>query len=314
MSLGNPANVKIEPCKLVWGKQNSESLTAVADVAGSLNNKYFTLEVPEPDGLSTKPYYVWLNVNAAGVDPAVAGRTGVVVALATGATAAQVASGIAAALAALTTYFKSASAVGAVATWVAKNVGACTQAANGTASPAFTAYTVVVEGFGGDLGLIDGDISISHSEDKVDVTGQQTGTSKRDQIRTGKQVEISVTLKETSKAQLKLLYTKAGGGKFTPTAGTEVFGWGTSKDFQPVSSDSGKLVLHPIVLDDTDHSRDFASWIAYPNLDSLNLSGENLVMVPLTFTIFPDTSKKSQLAWFTYGDHTQDLSAAATGT
>lgn len=61
------------------------SATAVADVAGSLNNKYFLLSSP------TVNYYVWYNINAAGVDPAVAGRTGLEVAAATGATASAVA-------------------------------------------------------------------------------------------------------------------------------------------------------------------------------------------------------------------------------
>lgn len=61
------------------------SVTAVADVAGSLNNKYFLISSPSVN------YYVWYNINSAGVDPAVAGRTPLEVAAATGATAAAVA-------------------------------------------------------------------------------------------------------------------------------------------------------------------------------------------------------------------------------
>ena len=55
------------------------SVTCVADVTGSLNNKYFLLNTPA----GGTAYYVWMNVNAAGADPAVAGRTGIEVALAT---------------------------------------------------------------------------------------------------------------------------------------------------------------------------------------------------------------------------------------
>jgi hypothetical protein len=61
------------------------SVTCVADVAGSLNNKYFLLST------ASTGYYVWLNVGGLGVDPAVVGRTGVEVAVAADATAAQVA-------------------------------------------------------------------------------------------------------------------------------------------------------------------------------------------------------------------------------
>lgn len=57
-------------------------VTCVADVAGSLNDTYFFLSSAENE----TSYYVWYNVNAAGTDPAIAGKTGIEVALATGAT------------------------------------------------------------------------------------------------------------------------------------------------------------------------------------------------------------------------------------
>jgi hypothetical protein len=58
----------------------SKAIT-VADVAGSLNNKYFTFF----DGVSDQ-YYIWYNVSGGGTDPAPAG-TGIEVAISTGATA-----------------------------------------------------------------------------------------------------------------------------------------------------------------------------------------------------------------------------------
>lgn len=62
------------------------TITTVADTAGSLNNKYFYMSSPITD------YYVWYNVNSAGTDPAIVGKTGIQVAVATGATANTVAS------------------------------------------------------------------------------------------------------------------------------------------------------------------------------------------------------------------------------
>lgn len=61
----------------------------VADAAGSLNNTYFVL----PGGL----YYVWFNVAAGGVDPA-PGGTGIEVDIGTGATKADVAAAVIAAV------------------------------------------------------------------------------------------------------------------------------------------------------------------------------------------------------------------------
>ncbi|NQT70759.1 MAG: flagellar hook protein FlgE [Desulfobacteraceae bacterium] len=67
------------------------TVACVADVAGSLNNKYFEFSTY---GVNADDYYVWLNVNAAGVDPAPAGKTPIEVALATGATANAVATAV----------------------------------------------------------------------------------------------------------------------------------------------------------------------------------------------------------------------------
>lgn len=75
----------------------SGSITTVADTAGSLNNTYFLI-----NGANGTNWYIWFNVNSAGTDPMIAGRTGVSVALSTGASANTVASGVRTALASVT--------------------------------------------------------------------------------------------------------------------------------------------------------------------------------------------------------------------
>ncbi len=72
------------------------TILCIADVDGSLNNRFFLLHGPR--GLK---YCVWFNVNAAGVDPSIPGYTSVPVALATGAINTAVADGVATALDAL---------------------------------------------------------------------------------------------------------------------------------------------------------------------------------------------------------------------
>ncbi len=78
-----------------------QTVTAVADVAGSLNSKYFLLNS------STAGYYVWIDVNSAGVDPMIVGRTGIEVDVATGATASQVATAMETAIDAVAGVFTS---------------------------------------------------------------------------------------------------------------------------------------------------------------------------------------------------------------
>lgn len=71
----------------------ASTIVTVADVSGSLNSKSYNFETITAAGKITKRY-LWLDVNAAGVDPAPAGRTGHTVALATNATADNVAAAI----------------------------------------------------------------------------------------------------------------------------------------------------------------------------------------------------------------------------
>jgi hypothetical protein len=66
------------------------SIGCIPDSGGSLNNKYFVIYT----GSNGTGYYVWMNVNSAGVDPAPAGLTEVEITLATGATGTQVATAI----------------------------------------------------------------------------------------------------------------------------------------------------------------------------------------------------------------------------
>lgn len=101
-----------------------QTVTAVADVAGSLNSKYFLLNAKDNSVL----YYVWINVSSGGVDPAIPGRTGVEVTISTGDTAATVATAIAAAIDLLTTF--SSTAALAVATIVAATAGSVVPASD----------------------------------------------------------------------------------------------------------------------------------------------------------------------------------------
>lgn len=72
-------------CVAEAGVKEVNTVTCIADIAGSLNSTYFLFSAMNTGGGSQTNYYVWYNVNGAGVDPAVAGKTGISVALATGA-------------------------------------------------------------------------------------------------------------------------------------------------------------------------------------------------------------------------------------
>ena len=108
------ALVTLDDVKAFLGVSSKEAtkeittITCEADGAGSLNNTYWLLYSVATD------YYVWYDVNLAGVDPAITGKTGIKVSIATDATAAQVATATAAAINALSDFL--AGAVAAVVT------------------------------------------------------------------------------------------------------------------------------------------------------------------------------------------------------
>jgi hypothetical protein len=117
-----------------------ETVTTTADTAGSLNNNYFDLY-----SANGNEYYVWLNVNSAGTDPAVAGKTGIQVPLATGATAPTVATAIAAQINVVASSYFTASALG--------NIVTINHVIAGVATPAFdinTPFTFAVTTAGTD--------------------------------------------------------------------------------------------------------------------------------------------------------------------
>lgn len=121
-----------------------QNITFVADSSGSLNSTYFTFN----SATDLYGFYVWFNINGAGVDPAPAGLTGIAVAGATNATAATLAA------AAVTAILANTNAAASVTPSVVSSThllltylqpGATTAAANGTASPGFT-YSVSTTG------------------------------------------------------------------------------------------------------------------------------------------------------------------------
>lgn len=107
----------------------AQTVTTIADVASSLQSKYFLL--CDGDG---NLFYVWMNVGGAGVDPAIAGRTGIVVPFAANATANTIATAMAV-------------AIDAEATFASSEVGAVVEIGNTTAGLCSALATDVNTGF-----------------------------------------------------------------------------------------------------------------------------------------------------------------------
>lgn len=159
---------------------------------------------------------------------------------------------------------------------------------------------------GSSIGITQGDIEFPISEDAVDVTAHQFGTTVLTQIRTGRPLqEVTIVLLDTSPERLKQVFGPANFvGQASGATGAEtVLGFGTSKDFTNVTNQAEKLVLHPRNLPENDRSEDWAAWLAYPVPTSITFSGENPTVAEVTFRLFPDCDKAPEFRQYVYGDH-----------
>lgn len=111
-----------------------QTIALVADSGGSLNNKYFLLS----DVSTTNKYYVWFNINGAGVDPAIPGRTGVPIVGATNASAATLGAAVVTAVNALNSSNSFQASGTSTVTIQLKQAGPFTAMTDGTAATGFT--------------------------------------------------------------------------------------------------------------------------------------------------------------------------------
>jgi len=303
--MGTVSNIKVEPVNVSFGEDvmQVEKITCVADVASSLNSKYFVFYTTG----GTKNY-AWFDVNSAGVDPAVSGGTGYEVNLGVADSATAVATALAAVLTAVAGF--DATSDGAVVTLTATTAGYAKPAHEGAAATGFQFETLVYGDTAVDLGYCDGNIEPSHEENMVDVTAHQTGSQVLSQIHTGNKVGVTITLKETSVSQLRKILLAEGNSLIpdgTGVSSTEVMGFGTAQQYKQTLGRARKLKLHPVVLASSNLSRDLTFWKAFPKLPSINYSGEDIQVLPVEFMIYPDYTKDSRINMCVFGDSTQTL-------
>lgn len=296
MACGNTENIRIEPVNATWEIEEKWCVTCVADVSQSLENKYFKAYT----ALDAIGYYFWFEVGGSGgVDPVVANHTGVKVSIATNATATAVATAVAAAVDALAGF--KASSSGADVTIECVDVGDTSSIVDGAAATNFT-FTQMQDGGTMDLGLLEGDVEISFEETLMSITAHQYGVTPLADLRQGVVASLTLTLKESHLSLQKEMLARAAGGSYTPSGGTEVFGWGSNRQGLNTIVQARRLILHPVALSNSDYTRDVCFWKAYPIPESLVFSGENPETMSVTFKIYLDDTKPAAIQLFCRGN------------
>lgn len=294
---------RIEPFRLYFGEGNCAKVTTVADVASSLNDKYWPISVPASFFDSAKlykDYYVWYNVDSTGTDPEIT-DDGIEVEINADDTALQVATKTRNALLAITPLRWRIRQEGALLTIQNIDMGLVSLAAAGDSG-----FTVVAEGgFGGDLGSTSSDgAELSTGSETVDITSLQTGALILDKFYLGGEVSLSVGLQEMDIDTWELAL-KTSGSSFTPMGGTKVAGIGGGTLFRSYLVNGGQLTLKPLSTAAGDNSRNVTIWKSSPTPESINFNND-IQALQVTFVALLDPTRDDRINAFCFGDQEQD--------
>lgn len=301
------SNYRILPQKIYFGSNTYQEncVTCVADVSGSLNNKYFVFYTP-----AGAKHYCWFNVASGGSDPTIAGATAHAVAISTNATAGDVATALQAVMDVISGF--DASVSGETVDITHTSYGYAYPAHDGysTGGTGFTFNLVTAGCAEEDLGDTDGDISLSIEETVQDILTHQAGSVPVDSIMTGRTISVSFTLKEVTKAKIQRIIQLSGGDTLLPNGAnaTALSGFGTGGLFRSVYVFANQLRLHPVSKSSADKSEDIVLPKAKLKFGEMTFSGENVLMLPVEAMSYPDAGAQfSVLDMMTYGDSTQSL-------
>lgn len=155
------------------------------------------------------------------------------------------------------------------------------------------------------LGSTSGGIELSTEVQATDIITDQDGTAPVDAYQTGVTLSVAVTLLELNAANYNAMIGDATGANYTPSSGTEVSGYGSSRDFTSMLSRCQELKLKPVGA--SDDTTNWTFFKAIPVVDSLSFAPDAAKTMSMTFRIFKDTTKQAAISYGCYGDATQDL-------
>lgn len=299
----NTQTRNLGPRNILLGKDTYQAgcITTVADVASSLQNKYFVMHEP----VTQAKHYFWINVATLGTDPLVPNATGHAIAISANATASAVASAAQAVIDALLWVAATVSTNHITVTYT--TYGYAYEMRDAIASGDKTGFTLTTSTFGQtqvDLGGTEGDVVMTVEEQNVEVKSPQTGNFVTAEIRQGATLGVSFSLQDTSQAAIRRAMNFYG-STIVPDngSGAVLSGYGSSNLFKSTDDVATQLILRPSKLAGIpDKSEDFTMPKAKLKLGELTFSAENILVLPIEATAYLDTSDNAFVNFFSYGD------------
>ena len=287
-------NVQIVPVNVFWQMEQTEVFDFTGLLATGLAGKCVKIYSANDES----KYYACYNTLTS-LYTATAVITKIEVAIEATDTATAIAEAFALALDANVDF--NAKQTGATVTVARTAAGATTESVN--ANGGTVLITVARRGRDMDLGILQGDIEPSFSPSNYILTGHQYGKTPLAAFNQGfEKIEVTTTLMETHKSQLKEIYAIYGGSE-TPVGGTEVFGVGTISQGKNMMTEAGRVVMKPVTA--TDDTKNFNIMMASPVPDSLTFSGENPRVLKVTWQGFVDREFNEKFNAIAIGDINQ---------
>jgi hypothetical protein len=282
-------------------------ITAKADVAGSLNNKFFVIHEPSTQA----KHYFWFDVDAGGVDPAVPNATGHAIAISANDDAATVAAATQAVVDALLWISASVSGVNISCEMASEGYAYSARDAIKTADK--TGFKFEVSQYGSqqaDLGPTE-EVTVGLEESFIDVTTPQTGSYVIDQLRSGLAATFSFNLRDTSAAKLQQVLGYSGTVIVSDDAESKtVVGYGSGNLFSSGLDVAAKFLLRPIKnVESAVADEDLAFAKARIRLTELPTNTGELATIGVEVTAFLDNTKSGLGNFFSYGDDSKFLLA-----
>lgn len=288
--------IVLEAASVSFGKEEQTCIDPVAGLAGG--------ESLHVSNVSTD-FYLWFTVDGVGVDPAPVGRTAIPVALPAAYTVAQATELIKTAVESVKGFYGTVTIDGLGVVLEAPTMGVSLTAAADVDS----GFTIAVKraGFLENLGKTKEGITVSFEATTFDVKSNQTGELLLDQIIQGTSASMEMSLLEVSKDRLEKIIAEGYGDSYTPAAGTSLVGFGTSKNFKSSFESAGRLVLHPLRLEDSVRTEDVTFWKTLPMPSSINYDGGDTKALSVSFSALVDETKPKEISVYAVGDSEQFL-------
>jgi hypothetical protein len=278
----------------------------VTTAAAANDGTYFLIDAPDSHGGNNQEFYVWFDLDGISTDPSIASRTGISVTTATGETADQVATALAAALDGNANFRAKVDSADSSVVLIKPTYGGPVDQVTTDGDTTFD-FVQTASGLGGPLGKTSGGVEVSMEAQSATIQSDQTGALILDEVFTGSSVECTMSLLEMTPDRWQALVGSVTGDTFTPGGGSELTGYGESRLYESFFDLGGQLILHPTRKDASDRSYDITFWKSAPKPSSINFSGEEPQVMEITFTALADRGVNSAINLMAFGDHDQDV-------